>query len=125
MMKMKRTAAFILAGMLGVTTLALGACSQNPGPDGSEHVASPEEITISIDFPKGAKNEDVKEQRIKVEKGSTAYDAIQIYSYVNDIKVYANVTDGKVIGIGSVMNGDKGNKKNSWVLSKNGESPGF
>lgn len=121
MMKItKRISAVFLAASLCVTALAITSCGSSSDDDSSQHVSSPQKITISIDYPNSSKYDDIVDESIRVETKSTAYDAIQLYCYVEDVDLYGNLTKGRITGIGDIMNGYKGSK-NSWQLYINDE----
>ncbi|MGN0708623.1 MAG: DUF4430 domain-containing protein [Anaerovoracaceae bacterium] len=121
MRKPKKTVVVFLAAVLCASALTLASCGQRKDAgESAQRVSSPQEITISIDFPDSSKNDDVTDESIRVEKGSTAYDAAQLYCYVENIDLYGNLTKGRITGIGDIMNG-RGGSRNSWQLYVNGE----
>ena len=104
--------------------LALGCVVFTAGFGGQAEEASPVvnpiEITVSIDFPKKADLEDISGEQFKLEEGATVLEALQLYCNVADMPVTVETTDGSVLGIGGVENGDF-HAERTWQYKLNGE----
>ena len=82
-------------------------------------IVNPINVTISIDYPKKADLEDVKDADFKVEEGASVLDAIQLYCNVNELPINVETTSSSIIGINDVNNGDYNSK--TWQYKINGE----
>lgn len=63
------------------------------------------EVTLSIDYPKKAKIDDVKDLQIKIEEDTSVLQTIELYGSVNNISVLVDTTNSTLEGINGVING--------------------
>lgn len=119
-----------LVALILILTVMFTACG-NKSKD-EENIAHPVSITISITYPEGSGVESVKDVPFKVEEGTSALDALQLYCNSNSLALNIDTTNSKVYGIGGINNGDsvestaadEGKKvAGEWKLKINNKSP--
>ena len=76
--------------------------------------------TISIDYPKKSELPDIETTAFKIEENSSVLEAIQIYCNVNDMSVNVETTDGTIVGINDLNNGDF-HPNRIWQYKVNGQ----
>ena len=77
-------------------------------------------VTSRIDYPKKSEIPDVENTDFKIEENSSVLEAIQLYCNVNDMPINVETTDGTIVGINGLNNGDF-HPNRIWQYKVNGE----
>ena len=115
-MRSKRSISFILCvALISAVFLMVGCDSKEE----ETPIVNPIQITITIDYPERAEQEDITEQPFNIEEDSSVLEAIQLYCNVNDMEINIETTKGTVVGINGLNNGDLFTNR-TWQFKING-----
>ena len=115
-MKKRKPICSILCVLLFLSVFFMTGCGNEPE---ETEIINPITITISIDYPKKSNLDDVIEVPFKIEENSSVLEAIQLFCNVNEMPVNIETTDGTVVGINDLNNGDL-NTRRTWQYKING-----
>lgn len=117
-MKKRKPICAILCIILLTSVFFMTGCGNEPE---EMEIINPITITISIDYPKKSNLDDVNEIPFKIEEDSSVLEAIQLFCNVNEMPVNIETTDGTVVGINDLNNGDIYARR-TWQYKINGTS---
>lgn len=116
-MNKRKFICFILCLCFIASVLCMTGCGKKDEP---LEIINPITITISIDYPKKSEIPDVENTDFKIEENSSVLEAIQLYCNVNDMPINVETTDGTIVGINGLNNGDF-HPNRIWQYKVNGE----
>lgn len=116
-MNKRKFICFTLCLCFIASILCMTSCEKK---DETPEIINPITITISIDYPKKSELPDVETTAFKIEEDSSVLEAIQIYCNINDMPVNVETTDGTIVGINNLNNGDF-HPNRIWQYKVNGQ----